>query len=170
MRSVWNLFGYVVGMVLVLVCFAIALAVPVALVYAMYEAFPRQEIEPRPGEGWLDTVFANRFVIFSARVVLIGLALVLLIGAIYLSVSIFYRIYRKEFLHKAGPFEAAVRAATDRDLEGIGETYQSLLADAWAENEDLERRLAVALEVIAEHDLPLPEEPPPLEDQTNDQA
>jgi hypothetical protein len=153
-----RLLGWVLAAVLMVMLLAAALAVPAAVVFAMYEAFPRKEIEPRPGEGWLDTVFANQYVIFSARVVLIGLALVLLFGAIYIAVSIFYRIYRREFLHKAGPFEAAIAATADRDLAQVGDVYQEALNEAWEANEELERRLAAALEAMEEGGVPLPVE------------
>jgi hypothetical protein len=79
---------------------AMALALPSGVVFAFYKAFPDRKIEPRPGAGWLDMIFANQYVVFSARVVLISVAVVLVLGALFVAVSIVYRMYRREFVHK----------------------------------------------------------------------
>src|SRR5436305_5037130 len=36
---------------------AMALALPSGVVFAFYKAFPDRKIEPRPGAGWLNTIF-----------------------------------------------------------------------------------------------------------------
>jgi hypothetical protein len=140
--------GYAIAGVFIVILFCAVLAVPAAVVFAGYKAFPKKKIEPQPGEGWLDTIFANQYVIFSARLVLIGLALVLLFGAVYMAVSIFYRMFRREFLHKVGWFEADVAKAADRELEQVGSAYQEMLNDAWTQNEELEARFGGALEAL----------------------
>jgi hypothetical protein len=145
----WRLIGMILGVAFAImfgaVVLAAVLAVPAALIFGMYKAFPDEKIEPKAGAGWLDTIFANQYVVFSARVVLLSLGLVLLIGGLFIVVSVIYRMYRKEFLHKIGPFEVSVAATADRDLGEIDQMYQELLSEAWQQNEELEGRLNAAL-------------------------
>jgi len=128
---------------------AVVLALPAAIVFAFYEAFPDQKIEPRPGEGWLDTIFANEYVVFSVRVVLISLALLLVLGAIFVGVSILYRMYRREFVHKLGWVEVSVAPMDSREA-GTLEMYQRLLRDAWARAETMEERLVTTAASLEE--------------------
>lgn len=121
-----------------LLALAVVLALPAAIVFAFYKAFPDEKIEPRPGEGWLDTIFANAYVVFSVRVVLISLALLLVLGAIFVGVSIVYRMYRREFVHKLGWVEVSAAAAPTRNVGASEDAYQRLLADAWVRAEAMD--------------------------------
>jgi hypothetical protein len=124
---------------------AITLAVPAGFAFAIYEAFPRHEVAQKKNPGWIDLVFENRYIVFSARIVLLALALVLLFGGVYLAASIAVRTYRKEWLRRAGPFEPDVAARVDQQLGMFDDETFAVLQQAWAENEDLERRLESAL-------------------------
>ena len=68
--------------------------------------------------------------VFSVRVVLISLALVLVLGAIFVGVSIFYRMYRREFIYKLGWVEVSVAATAARDARAVEERYQRMLSEA----------------------------------------
>lgn len=125
-----------------LLALAVALALPAGVVFAFYEAFPDEKIEPRPGAGWLDTIFANEYVVFSVRVVLISLAVVLVLGAIFVGVSIVYRMYRREFVHKLGWVEVSVMPTATEDAGALDEMNQRLLRDAWASVEAMDGLLA----------------------------
>lgn len=121
-----------------------ALAIPAGVAFFIYKAYPG-DLPAQADPGWLDIIFANRFVVYAGRIVLIGLALLLLVAAIYIATSMFVRMYRREWLHKAGPFEADVVRRADEGLEDVGDAYRGVLEDAWSENEELAQRLEGAL-------------------------
>jgi hypothetical protein len=139
----------VLGLAFFAMLAGVALSIPTALGWAIYRAFP-DEIPQKTNAGWIDLIFSNQYVVFAARIVLIALALVLLIGGVYLTMSMFVRIARQEWLHKAGPFEAKVVDRADEQLEDVDVAYQEMLAEAWGENEELEGRLETALEDLEE--------------------
>jgi hypothetical protein len=129
---------------------AIALALPSGVVFAFYKTFPDEKIEPRPGAGWLDTIFANQYVVFSVRVELISIAVVLVLGALFVAVSIVYRMVRHEFVHKLGWVEVSVPASAERDFREVDEFYRRVVMDAWERNEEMAGRLGRAVVKLAE--------------------
>jgi hypothetical protein len=136
--------GYLLAVPFMVFLAALALSVPAAVVYAIVQAFP-DDVPQKNDAGWIELIMSNQFVVFAARIVLILLVPVLVFGGVYLTVSIFVRMFRKEWLHKAGPFEAAVAKRAEKDLQAVEETYAQMLDDAWTQNEDLGGRLELAL-------------------------
>ncbi len=142
--------SFALAFAFVAVLLAVTLAVPTAVSFAVFEAFPRHAIEPRAGQGWLDVIFANRYIVFSGRVFLISLTVVLIVGGLYVTASVLYRIYRQEFLYKVGWFEADVVKMTDRELAEIRASYDSALNDAWEHGEEVEARLTATAQALEE--------------------
>lgn len=134
----------VVALVMVVIMASVAAAIPVALVYAIYKAFP-QHIDQKTNAGWVDLIVSNQYVVFAVRIVILSLALVLLFAGVYITISILMRIYRREWLHKAGPFEAEI---SDDDLREVQEKYDQALSGAWEQNEDLSKRLAETIQEL----------------------
>lgn len=147
-RMITRLIAILLGIVVVATLAGVVLAVPAAVVYFIYKAKPSGEVTKKQDAGWLDTIFTNDYVVWSARIVLISVALVLLFLGLYISFSIFVRIYRREWLRRAGGFEPAIDERADRDLETAEREYDEILASAWQENEKLERQLLEAAETI----------------------
>lgn len=137
----------VVALVMVVIMASVAAAIPVALVYAIYKAFP-QHIDQKTNAGWVDLIVSNQYVVFAIRIVVISLALVLLFAGVYITISILMRTWRREWLHKAGPFEAELAERAADDLGEIGDDYGQVLADAWKQNEDLSQRLSERIEEL----------------------
>jgi hypothetical protein len=54
---------------------------------------------------FIDTVFQNRSVLLTARVLLVSAAVVLAFGGFYIVISIGMRMKNREWLRRAGPFE-----------------------------------------------------------------
>jgi hypothetical protein len=150
------------GLAVFLILAAVALSVPVAVVYAIIKAYPG-DVATKANPSWLDLVFENTYVVYSARIVLISFALVLLFGGVYIALSIAVRTYRREWLHKIGWFEASLAKGAEHDLGEIEKAYQEALDGAWATSEDLANRLEEALYTIEELRGEQPE-PPPLGD------
>jgi hypothetical protein len=144
LSSVAAVLAVLVAIAFLLAVLGLALSIVAGLAWAIYKAFP-DPIPQKTNAGWVDLIFSNQYVVFSARIVLISLALVLLIGGVYITMSMFVRIYRREWLHKAGPFEAKVAERVDEDLETVDDTYQEMLNEAWGENVELARRLEESL-------------------------
>ena len=78
---------------------------------------------------------------FSVRVVLISIAIVLVLGAVFVAVSIVYRMVRREFVHKLGWVEVSVPATAERDFGEVDEFYRRVVMDAWERNEEMAGRL-----------------------------
>lgn len=56
---------------------------------------------------FVDTVFANRAVLWAARLLLVSAAGVLALGGVFIAASIGIRMRNGEWLRRAGPFEIA---------------------------------------------------------------
>ncbi len=78
----------------------------------------------------LDRIFANAFVIASARVVLLSAAVVLLFGGIYIAASTVHRMRHGQWLYRAGPFEAHLPEAASEEMTGIGDNLRPYLETA----------------------------------------
>jgi hypothetical protein len=136
--------AYLLAIPFMVLLLALALSVPAGVIYAIVRAFP-DEVPQQNDSGWLDLILSNQYVVFAARIILILLVPVLVFAGVYISVSIFVRMYKREWLHKAGPFEAAIAWQAERDLQGVEEAYSQMLGEAWEQNEELSARLEAAL-------------------------
>lgn len=87
--------------------------------------------------GFVDVIFANRLVVAAARVVLLGTALVALAAGVYLFGSVAYRLFRGEWLRRAGPFEPEV---LEQKLEQPEDYFDEWMA-AMDREQDLQDRL-----------------------------
>ncbi|HSC20197.1 MAG TPA: hypothetical protein VLC07_00540 [Solirubrobacterales bacterium] len=65
---------------------------------------------------FIDTIFDNRGVLWTARLLLVSAAAVLVCGGVFIVVSIGTRMKRGELLRRAGPFE--VSEPTASEIEG----------------------------------------------------
>src|SRR3954451_21946420 len=64
---------------------------------------------------FIDTIFANRAVLSTARLLLVSAAVVLAFGGFFIVISIGMRIKNGEWLRRAGPFE--ISEATLSEME-----------------------------------------------------
>ena len=154
-RIVLQIAASLIALIFLGVLVGLILAVPAALIYSIYKAFPHDPIQAKPNASWLDLIFSNQYVVFAARIVLISLALVLLFAGIYISTSIFMRMYRKEWLKKAGGLEAAITERAADQVDESREEYEAVINDLMRENEELTNLLEQAtsqLEEETEHD------------------
>lgn len=100
-------------------------------------------VRTKSNPGYVDVVFENRLVVFSARLVVVGAAFVLLLGGVYVAASTIVRVRRGQWLRRVGPFEAEV--GVERSFTDVGSLLDEL-EQAWRANEELERRLRVRAE------------------------
>lgn len=97
MRRVRSAGKAVVGVGLLLV---IAVAI-VLLVKGLYPA----ELPANRSPDFVDTIFDNRGVLWTARLLLVSAGVVLAFGGVFIVLSIGIRIRNGEWLRRAGPFE-----------------------------------------------------------------
>lgn len=140
--------GLLVALVFVLSAIAVVLSIPAGFGFAVYKAYPRGPLPVQKNPSWLDTVFENTYVIFAARIVLLALALVLLFGGIYVAASTAVRMWRREWLRRLGPFEPDIAARVEREVGTFEDETESVLRDAWEQNEALEGRLEAVLQEL----------------------
>lgn len=131
--------GAVVGVVVLV---ALVIAVVAGVVWALGETFP-DDVSEKPEAGFLDQIFASRAVLWAARVVMLSAGVVLFFGGIYVVVSIVAWLGRGHLLEQAGPFRVSTQAvkAVEEAEEQVAELQQELM-QAWADNDELEQRLA----------------------------
>lgn len=86
--------------------------------------------------SFIDAIFANVVVIAAARALLLVTAVVLLIALLYIASSVVARLYRREWLRKAGPFEPAVNQVDER-LQEAGDFAVDLSEETAKEKEEL---------------------------------
>jgi signal transduction histidine kinase len=85
-------------------------------VFCLITMIPDDVVEPRDAD-FLDNIFADKAVLFAARLVLLSLALVAFVGATYIILSVFERGRRRQWLLRAGPFEVDPQAVSALDDE-----------------------------------------------------
>lgn len=99
--------GAVVGL-------AVVAAIGIALlVKGLYPA----DLPETRNPDFVDNVFANRAVLWAARVLLVSAAGVLGLGGLFIAVSIGIRMRNGEWLRRAGPFEISERKLAQADAE-----------------------------------------------------
>ena len=65
---------------------------------------------------FIDTIFDNRAVLWTARLLLVSAAVVLAFGGVFIVISIGIRMKKGEWLRRAGPFE--ISETTLSEIEG----------------------------------------------------
>lgn len=121
--------GQIIGWFLALPFFILALAVLLGVIagvfYGLFDAFPT-DIPVKEDPGYLDTIFANRFVIWASRVALMISALAIVGLGLFIVASIIVRIRRRQWLRKGGPFEVEEPANIEEGFENVDELIDSL--------------------------------------------
>lgn len=91
--------------------------------------------------GVWETIFASPLVVVAARVVILSAAAILLLAALYIAISIVYRMRHGQWLHRAGPFEAHLAERGEGAVDNRG-AARELFAAAIAENSALRAKVA----------------------------
>ena len=115
--------------------FAVAVAAVALLVKGLYPA----DLPQSPNPDFVDNVFANRGVLWAARLLLVSAAGVLAFGGIFIVVSIAIRMRNGEWLRRAGPFE--VSEASVSEAEGEAEYWRRAAQATDEDSENLRERL-----------------------------
>lgn len=95
---------------------------------------------------FIDTIFDNRGVLWTARLLLVSAAAVLAVGGVFIVVSIGIRTKNGEWLRRAGPFE--VSEITMREIEGQLDRWHTAALAGQEEVADLTERLEKVDELI----------------------
>jgi hypothetical protein len=83
-------------------------------IFGLITMIPDDVVEPRDA-NFLDNIFADKAVLLAARLVLLSLALVAFVAAIYIILSVVERGKKGQWLLRAGPFEADLAAVSTLD-------------------------------------------------------
>lgn len=129
--------GAAVGLFLVA---AIGIAL---LVKGLYPADLPKSRDP----DFIDNVFANRALLWAARLLLVSAAGVLALGGIFIATSIGIRMKNGEWLRRAGPFE--ISEGDVRQAEDDSEFWHRTALASQEEIVGLQERLRRSDEVIA---------------------
>lgn len=121
--------AHAIGQVLAVL---ILLATPVALFFLVKGLYP-STVHVNPSPNFIDTIFANRTVIWASRLVLVSAAFVLAVGGLFIVVSTIVRMKNRDWLRRAGPFEVSETAV--KDLEDQIEFWR---AAAFANQDEIE--------------------------------
>jgi hypothetical protein len=101
---------------------------------------------------FIDTVFDNRGVLWTARLLLISAAVVLAFGGFFIVVSIGTRMKNNEWLRRAGPFEVSEIAVSEIEEEAeywlnavlVGQEEVAELTERLKESDELIERFRTA--------------------------
>lgn len=99
---------------------------------------------------FIDNVFANRGVIWAARLLLVSAAAVLAFGGVFIVVSTGIRMKKGEWLRRAGPFEISETAVGE--IEGQLNRWRTVALVRQEKIFELTDRLDESEELIAELD------------------
>jgi hypothetical protein len=105
------------------------------LVKALYPV----DLPVQASPGFIETVFANRLVVWAARLLLVSAAAVLAFGGVFIAVSIGIRMKSGHWLRRAGPFEISERAVDE--VEGQLEFWRDAALESRIEISRLEEQL-----------------------------
>jgi len=95
---------------------------------------------------FIETIFDNRAVLWTARLLLVSAAVVLAFGGFFIVISIGMRLRNEEWLRRAGPFE--ISETTMREIEGQLDRWHTAAVVGQEEVADLTERLEKADELI----------------------
>lgn len=99
---------------------------------------------------FIDNVFANRGVVWAARLLLVSAAAVLVFGGVFIVVSTGIRMKNREWLRRAGPFEISETAVGE--IEGQLDRWRTVALMRQEKIFELTDRLDESEELIAELD------------------
>lgn len=97
---------------------------------------------------FIDTIFDNRAVLWTARLLLVSAAAVLAFGGFFIVISIGIRMNNGEWLRRAGPFEIA--ETTLSEIEGQRDRWRIAALLEHEEVVELTERLKKSDELIAQ--------------------
>src|SRR5689334_18921508 len=95
---------------------ALGMAVCVAGVALLAKGLYPVDLPLTQNPDFIDNVFANRGVVWAARLLLVSAAAVLAFGGVFIFVSTGIRMKNREWLRRAGPFEISETAVGE--IEG----------------------------------------------------
>jgi hypothetical protein len=95
---------------------------------------------------FIDTVFDNRGILWTARLLLVSAAVVLAFGGLFIVISTAIRMKNGEWLRRAGPFE--ISEITMKEIEGQLDRWHTAALAGEEEVADLTERLEKADELI----------------------
>lgn len=96
-----------------------------------------------------DTIFNNRGVLWTARLLLVSAAIVLVFGGVFIVVSIGSRMKKGELLRRAGPFEVSEPTASEieeqlahwRTVASVKQEEVAELTECLRESDEMFERL-----------------------------
>jgi hypothetical protein len=97
---------------------------------------------------FIDTIFDNRAVLWTARLLLVSAAVVLAFGGFFIVISIGMRMKKGEWLRRAGPFE--ISEATLSEMTGQRDRWRIAALLEHEKVVELTERLEKSDELIAE--------------------
>jgi hypothetical protein len=104
----------------------------IGLLHVALRIYPRDLPAPQPHADFIATIFQSRVLIFTGRITL-------LVVAAFIVCSIVARIWNREWLSKAGPFEVSTAMThVEHERDGLSEE----LASARATIRELKARIA----------------------------
>jgi hypothetical protein len=125
-----------------LVVFLVCLLGAALLVKGLYPA----ELPSAEDPNFIDTIFNNRAVLWTARLLLVSAAAVMAVGGVFIVVSIGIRTKNGEWLKRAGPFE--VSETTVGEIEGRIDLWRTAALVSQEKVVELTVRLEESEEVI----------------------
>jgi hypothetical protein len=129
------------GLAFVIIAIGAALAALAAGVILVIKVLPGH-VTVKNNPGYLDNVFGNRWIVWAARVALLGFGVVAAFTSLYVCASIIMRMVKGHWLRSAGPFQAEVEQA-QQELSGA-ETWIADWQATEARNTDLSQHLEQA--------------------------
>lgn len=127
---------------LLLVVFLVCLLGAALLAKGLYPA----ELPSAKDPNFIDAIFNNRAVLWTARLLLVSAAVVLAVGGVFIVVSIGIRTKNGEWLKRAGPFE--VSETTVGEIEGCIDLWRTAALVSQEKVVELTVRLEESEEVI----------------------
>lgn len=127
---------------------AVALLVCVASVGLLIKGLYPVDLPSVKQAGFIDTIFDNRGVIWTARLLLVSAAVVLAFGGFFIVISIGMRLKNGEWLRRAGPFE--ISETTLSEMEDQRDRWRMVALLEHEKVDELTERLESSDELIAQ--------------------
>jgi hypothetical protein len=129
------------------ISFGLVVACAIAIVLLAKGLYPADLPQSR-NPDFVDNVFANRGVLWAARLLLVSAAAVLAFGGVFIVVSIGIRMKNREWLRRAGPFE--ISEGTLGQAKDEADYWRRATLATEAEAVDLRERLKRSEELIGD--------------------
>jgi hypothetical protein len=123
----------------------IVIALLVGLLFLMKGLFPA-DLPQADDPDFVDAIFSNRAVIWTARLLLVSAAVVLVVGGVFIVASIVFRMKAGDWLKRAGPFE--VSEAEVAELKDQIELWRRTALDGQRETVETKELLEASDELI----------------------